>query len=336
MNLLHRVRFLRACAAVASGVAAAGLAQVLAFMDVLEPVARDLQGVTGFPLGEAPVLEWPWAGLLAMLVGAGAAWLALDLRKVWVSALLVATACVLCLTGAWVADLRGGTLPALPLVVTLLAAYGLGQLAAGFFGDAKTRAWEEALAGGLAPSSLRPAVAAARKESGLGNEDGAVVLVEAPDDDARFLAVVAHGLRREGAWVDTGEDGRLRVIFGLFDAPASEAAPAVLAKAAEALAVRGASGWRFALVQGACSAVLVTVRGLSRVVFRGQALPRAALLLEEFPPRPGAVVDWIVGSGYAGNPPDGWRADQGGGGVTRWLPAHTAPHQTDRAIGDDG
>ena len=144
-------------------------------------------------------------------------------------------------------------------------------------------------------------------------------IVEAPDSDRGYLAVVRAGLVRRGAWVREGGDGRLRIAFGMLGRePTADEAWAALAEAAAAMAARPVQPWTLACATGPVSARLEESPS-PRLLVRGAVWPRLLAMAEGQSGSPDGFR-WLVDAADV-EPPAGWEGVPHAPGVARWLPA---------------
>ena len=317
MGWAQKTSFRSFLAAVASGLAVALCVHFLTASGVVAALARDLAAATGFPLDRAVGLGAGGFWLSALLAG-WVAWVCLNVRSLGLQCVLLAVAVGLCVTGSWVAALAGGAFPAVPVILGLVGGFILGQIAAGFLGDANRRNLEAALAGDLDPSQRQTTLGQEVYQEGC-RRDCLAAIVDAPDTDRGYLPIVRAGLVRRGAWVREDGGGRLRIAFGMLGRePTAGEALAALAEAAVAMAARPAQPWTLACATGPVSARLEEAPS-PRLLVRGAVWPRMLGLVEEGCGSPDGFR-WLV-AGPEVEPPAGWEAVVAAAGVVRWVPA---------------
>lgn len=248
-------------------------------------LANDLAAATGIPVNTSNDIPTPWGTCMLGLGAACVVWVCIEVGSFLVQCGLLVATIALLLTGAWLAHLGGGGFPTVPVIIALLVAFILGQFAAGLGGNRTSQAIQLILAGSLRPDRIQAVLA---------NPPPASVdlvrvhaLIELPATDQEFLPTLIRGLMLDGAWVREADDGRLHIVFGLFDTDAEAAVQtndiwAALARVADAMAARP-HPWRMASATGVSTRV-VNLGDRPGLYLRGPTIHMLARWLEEFPP----------------------------------------------------
>ena len=320
------MRFWHPLTALLGGLITVLLVRLLIPAEQAAALAHDIAVSTGFPVATTTIVPDPWGTVMLGLGAAWVVWACIEIPSFLVQLSLLAAGLALLLTGAWIANLGGGTFPTVPVMVAMVIAFILGQFAVGFSGDPARHSLHVLLDGTMGMPQLQQVLSQPSPPANMGMTR-VLAMIEPCPEDAEFLPTLIHGLKVDGAWVRAADDGRLQVVFGLFDdGEEMDGAPAwaALARAADAMAARP-HVWRLASMTGRLNRViqLTEPAGLH---LRGHALLTLARWLEDAPSAAnGDLVLWLAAVPEGIRVP-GWSASGDAADPVRLRPAQDRPN----------